>query len=212
MENTEATPVAPVTPVVAPAPATPPADPNWLPGRLEQHTRSLLKELGVTNVDEIKAAVKAAQDAALAKKTAEERAALAATELTTLKAQADAYAATIKARAEREFAALTPEQQSAVKSLAGEDFAAQLRTIDAFAPTWSKPAAPAAPAAAPIAAPATTAPANPGPAPGTPGAQPNHRATWEAMNNPQSPSTYNPVAAAHYLAQHQREIFAAQNP
>lgn len=171
-----ATPTA-VAPATPPAPPAPPAavqpapgDPAWLNPRLAQAKTNaeidLAKSLGFSSVDEMKAAATNGKKAADAAKTDATRVA----ELTTSLATANTTIATQRAvfvvQAAKEMATLTPEQQNVIKGIAGEDAEQQILTIEKLRPTWTAPAAPAAPATAktPVAAPATTTAAPPGPA------------------------------------------------
>jgi len=112
------------------------------------------------------------------------------------KTRVDQLEATITARATREMGALTQAQQAAVTAIAGNDAAAQLRAIDALAPTWAAPAPGQAPPAPPIPAPGQSAPVNPNPPPPNPNPQPNVQATYADLQR------RNPVQAANYLLMH----------
>lgn len=208
---TEAAPVAgspasaaPVAAPPAPAPAPEPSgdqNPKWLAPRLEQHERSILKELGFASKDEAIAAKKAADELALSKKTQEERLKEATTALETTTARVTEYEQTIAARAAREMSTLSEERQKAVKALAGDNVAKQLSVIDALSPTWGV-TAPAP--AAPVAAPANSAPPAAGPPVPSANPQPNHLATYESLLQT------NPVKAANYYLQNQAAITAAR--
>ena len=203
-----AAPAAPAPEAITPAPVTPPApandksNPAWLPDRLAQHERALLKELGFSSKEEATAAAKLKADAEAAKKTHEEKLRDAESALSTERARLQEYEQTIAARAAREMASLSEERQKAVKALAGENAAKQLSIIDAFAPTWG--AAPTATATTTIAAPANSAPPAGGPPPPPATPQPNHLATYESLLKS------NPVKAANYYLQHQGAIHAAR--
>lgn len=180
----------PVPPPAAtpPAPPAPPADPSWLKARLEQ--------------------AKAVGDREATARAQAELDVLRAT-----KVRAEQLEPVVVARVAREMATLSAAQQAAVKQIAGDDPAAQLRTIDALASTWTaaapaNPAAPPVPPPAappvPIPAPATSAPPNPAPPPPNPNPQPNVLATYQALEKS------NPVQAANYKLAHWGEIQAAQ--
>ena len=184
-------PTAPVTPpaAVAPAPAEGAADPAWLKSRLDRErakgASTALAAAGFANEAEAKAAADAAKAAADSKKTAEQR----ATELTgqhaAEKARADSLQAIATEHAARMMIGLTPEQQAAVKAVAGEDPARQLQTIGALAPTWSTKAAPV------VDPKITTAPSGGAPS-GTIPAPTDVRGVYEATR------AQNPFAAAYY--------------
>lgn len=220
---------APAVAVVAPASVTPAApaagvaadgtvDPSWLNPRLERERATergkLLKELGVTDPAAAKQILADAAAAAEAKKTAEQRANEAGTRATALEAENVRLREATTTYANAQMAALTVEQQTAVRAIAPDtDPAGQLRTIAALAPTWGKPAAPTATASGTLpAAPATTlAPttATPpasgtappaGPAPGSVSPV-DHKAVYADLKSK------NPHAASLYLNQHHAAIY-----
>lgn len=213
-QNPPATPAAPPTAPAAPAAAPPKAGDlpdEALRQRLERErakggeeaVQAMLSKLGVTSEADISAALtafKAAQDAA---KTTEEKLA----ELNLVKEQISAktaqYETIIKARATAELSELTDEQTNAVKAIAGDDPAQQLKAIDALKPTW-KQGPTAAPEPAPPAPPADTAPARAAAPDATNQSPPDHKAVWEAMQKT------NPFAAAAYYQKHRTEIFPSQ--
>ena len=218
IENPVAAPAAvvqpPAAPVAAPAPAaaatqepTPPAqDPNWIKPRLERERsvgeRKLLERLGFANEADAKAAAAAAKAAAEANKSAEQKALEASQAAAAEKARADAQHAVLSEHAARQMVGLTPEQQTAVKAVAGDDPVKQLQTIGALQPTWSLAAASAAAAAtaaaqaaASAARPTTTAPPADAPNGGAPPA-PSARATYDALRSS------NPFAAARHGSAH----------
>lgn len=214
---TQNPPATPAAPPAAPAnpPAATPSKAGDLPDealrqRLERErakggeeaVQAMLSKLGVTSEADISAALtafKAAQDAA---KTTEEKLA----ELNLVKEQISAktaqYETIIKARATAELSELTEEQTNAVKAIAGEDPAQQLKAIDALKPTWKQSAS--APKPAPPAPPADTAPARAAAPDATNQSPPDHKAVWEAMQKT------NPFAAAAYYQKHRTEIFPSQ--
>lgn len=208
-----AAPVAPpstqAAPPTAPAPTAPRADdqnPPWLADRLERERKAMLKTLGVESEDDAKKALadfKAKQDA---EKTEAQRNAEKLSELDRTKARASELEATVKGRATRELAGLTEAQRVAVIAIAGDDPAAQLKTIDALASTWAAPAttatAPATTTTPPATAPAsaTTAPPRSAP-PDTTQTQASPKETYQRLK------ATNPVQAAAFLKQHAHEIY-----
>lgn len=212
--GTPAIPAAatPTAPAAAVTPAAPTAgEPEWLNGRIAQAKKSaeadLLKSLGFANADEAKKAGEAARKASEAEKTGAEKAAEFKTKLEAETAEKKRLADTVAEHAARMLMVLTPEQQKAVKDIAGDDSAAQLRAIGALQPTWVKArdeaaaATAAATKAAATAAGTTTTPAaTTSPAPtapaGTTTSPPNHRAAYQAMRSA------NPFAAAQYADEH----------
>lgn len=192
--GTAASAVVAEPPPVAAPPAAPsaPADgqePHWLAGRLERERKAVLRDLGIEDPKDAKAALAELKTRRDAEKTAAQ---LQSEELAALKPQAARVAkleATIKARADVELAALTDAQRAAVASVAGEDASSVLSAIDALKPTWAQQSAPAAAAVeTPV---ANTAP--PRTAPGTkPSPTTNHTAEFAALRET------NPFAAAQY--------------
>lgn len=189
-------PPAPTPP--APQNASDDKDPPWLSGRLDRHAKQILKDLGIDNPEDAKAALKAYREEQERKKSdiqrlTEENAALAA------KAKrAEELEQAVKTSADAEMASLTVEQREAVIDIAGDDPAKQLRAIKRLAPTWSRPA-PAAPSPTPV---SNTAPGRDAPN-GDTGTEspPDHKARYAQLKKE------NPVAAAYYAQVHQSEIF-----
>lgn len=222
-------PVAPASIVAAPAPVQPPpappgeaADPGdgslpkWVAARLEQAKRSaaadVLRTIGAETPEAAKAAVERAKAAADAEKSAADRAAEATQRAATLQKERDDLHSTVGVYAAAQLSALTAEQRAAVTALAGDNPAAQLRTIDALRPTWAvapppppavaaPPAAPAPPA--PLAAPANTAAPTNAPAASPPPAATDHLAVLKNLE------TTNPIRAARYRTTYAGEIEAA---
>lgn len=192
-------------PIVSPAPVVHADDQNpaWLGARLDRERRTYLAGLGFNSEADATAARDAATAAANAKKTAEEREASRIAEVASLTARATALESTIAERATRELSGLTPEQRAAVERIAGTDTAAQLRAIDALAPTWgAKAPAPAAP----IPAAGSSAPVVPAPPAPNPNPQANHLATYEDLQK------RDPMSAGAYYLQHYDAISKAQSP
>jgi hypothetical protein len=143
----------------------------------ESAQRKLLADLGVDDLAKAKAALDAAKASEEANKSAEQRALESASAAKSAQAEADRLRAIATEHAARMLGVLSAEQQSAVKAIAGDDPAAQLRAIGALGPTWVKQASADAPPP-----PATTAPAPNAPAPTTAGSPPDHRAVYAALN------------------------------
>jgi len=158
----------------------------------------LLKELGVTDPAQLKAALDSIKAAEEAKKTEAEKLAGHLAELERTRATlADATAA-IESVWATESTKLTAEQLAAVDALGGQSSAAKVRALNLLRPTWATQPAPSAQASA--APPATTSPA--------PNAPP---ATTISPTDPKARHAdllaKNPVAAANYAAQHP-EVFS----
>lgn len=202
-------PVPPAAPVVTPeTPAKPQTlatdlPPEALKARLDQAKetarRELLAELGVTD----QAAVKAALDQA---KATEESKKSDAQKLAELTARVTLQTEALMGVVERTKAGLTDEQKAAVTAIAGQDTALWLKTYNALAATWAKPAvstpaAPAAPVAgatppAVPAVPASTAPTGGAPTPPSTTSPVDHSAVYQGLLQS------NPFYAAGYLLQH----------
>lgn len=167
--------------------------------RLERERRTLLKELGSENVDDVKAALAAFKAKQDADKTEAQRNGEKLAELERVKIELADVRATNKARAEREMALLDADQRAAVIGIAGDDTNTQLKIIDKLAPTWAK--ATTTTQATPVAATAaTTAPPRSAPSD-----------TTTAVLSPKEEyarlKATNPILAGHYLTQHAKEIY-----
>ncbi len=221
-------PVAPA-PVVVAAPAPPPAAapvaadadpgdgslPRWVAARLEQAKRvataDTLRAIGAETPEAAKAAVERAKAAADAEKSAADRASEATARAAVLQKERDDLHSTVGVYATAQLSALTPEQRTAVTTLAGDSPAAQLRAIEALRATWAAPAPAVVPAPVvaapapppPLAAPANTAPAVGAPPAGAPPAVVDHLAVLADYEKT------NPVRAARYRTTYAGEIAAA---
>lgn len=190
-------------------PAAPPAgggdqEPSWLKGRLEREQettrKAILAELGVPDVKDGKAALAELKKRQDAEKSDLEKKDGRIKELEPQAARAVELEKTVKARADVELAALTEEQKTAVKAIAGDDPAKVLTAIDTLKPTWkAAPAAPPPGAPPPKPAPGSTTAAGPPPAPAAPPATVDHLALYDELQKS------NPMQAAHY-----RELYGAQ--
>jgi len=201
-----------VPPVAPPTNAEPPAgmEPGWLPPRLaaakstgaNDATKRILSELGVPDVATAKVVM--AEAAKVAALQAERDAA---------KAEAERHAGAAKEYAARMMGSLTEVQSAAVKAIAGEDPAAQIKTIAAMQATWGKAemataeadaakkaaddAAAALAAAKAAVPPATTAPPHTAPPAGADGGAIDHMARYKELDSK------NPFAAAQYAMDNQ---------
>jgi hypothetical protein len=198
-----------VPPPAAPIVATPDLSPSWLPERLsraeEQARAKLLQDLGVTDLEKGKAAIAAAAKAEEEAKSTGQKLGETAKERDTFKSEAERLRVVTAEWAGRQMMGLTAEQQAAVKAIAGDDAAAQLKAITALTPTWGK-AAPL-PGSAPVAPPA----APPTPATGT---APPPTAPGSTTISQQSPrevhaalAKNNPFAAAEFAMANLREVY-----
>lgn len=203
----------------APPPAPPPGDlnPPWLPERLsraeEQGRQKFLAELGVTDTEKAKAAIAAAAKAEEDAKSTGQKLGEVSKEREAFKSEADRLRAVTTEWAARQMMALTADQQKAVKDIAGDDAAAQLKAITALTPTWAQQTPPAPPAGAPPAPkpPAQPAPPASGTAPpphapvGADLSQVNHREVHTSLQKT------NPFEAADYALAHVREVYPEQS-
>lgn len=220
----------------APTQPDPATDPNWFKPRLEHERRAgseaILRELGVTDVSVAKEAIAAAQAAAEARKSAEQRALEASQKLTAEQTEAARLRSITQEHAARMIGVLTAEQQAAVRAIAGDnDPAGQLHAINVLGPTWAKAAAESAAAKddevtisdtelaelesqvatlkaarAGRAVPgATTAPAATAPASGATTSPPDHKTAYRAARE------RNPFAAAAYGLQHAGEVYRTKS-
>lgn len=186
------------------APAAPEQEPAWLAGRLQRERETAMKqflsELGVADVKDAKAGLKALKEAERAKMSEVEQLRTRLAELEPMAPKLTAYQEALSVHAKAEVEKLTEGQRAAVIAISGEDPAAQLKAIATLRPTWvSAPA----PAPAP-AAPANTAPPAAAPAPASAPSPTNHRAVYESLK------MKNPIEAAIYLQRHGREIYPNQ--
>jgi hypothetical protein len=198
----------------APAPATPdprvpqPSDENqpWFQARLKEARARLLEDLGITDEAKAKAQLAAAQKAEDEKKSIADKLTETSSKLTTAAAETQRLLAITTEFAARQMVALTAEQQTAVKAIAGDDPAAQLKAITALQPTWAAQAS-AAPAAPAQPAPPASGTAPPPNAPAsTQVSQPNHREVHAALLKK------NPFAAAEYAEAHLADVFPDSPP
>lgn len=240
-----ATPAKPVVPAAASHAEDPNKEPSELPAwvvkRLDQAKRSgakeseanvrkaMLAELGIDDPESAKQLFADAKKRAEERKSLEQKAAERDLENTNLKKERDELRESAKSFATTQMEALTEAQRNAVKDLAGEDPAKQLKTIATLRPTWGTAPAGAAspttttqvdtttagssnanqapPAGKPAAAtaPGATAPPANGGAP----LIANHLEVYESLSN-QGSSTFKPFAAGAYLLAHGKEIEAAR--
>lgn len=185
----------------APESKTPENDPNWLKSRLESAEKSaakkLLESLGVQSLEDAKAAIERAKQAELEKLSEQERTQKLIQELAPKAQKAEQLLGTVRSYAERELSTLTEVQQGVVKSLAGDDPDAILRTIGVLRPTWAT-------AAEKPAQPASTSNASPAPPAVTTNSPEDAKAVYGRLQKT------DPFAAAEYLLTHRREIYGAQ--
>lgn len=163
--------------------------------RLEQAKRSMLTELGVESVDVVKAALATAKAAEEAKKSDAQKLAEFEAKYASTAASVEALTKTVASYAQSQMSGLSESQKAAVISIAGNDPAKQLSTIDALKPTWV--AAPVeavqAPAIANSAPPRKSAPSDNG----SPNVAPvDHVAVHADLVKT------NPVVAARYALAH----------
>lgn len=177
------------TPV--PTPASP--DPTWLAPRLENAKRTgeraVLEALGVKDAAEAKAAIAAYNASKEAQKSIEQRALEAEQRATAALSESDRLRAVATEQAARMLVVLTPEQQDAVKAIAGDDPALQLRAIGALGPTWAAERRAAQPATPQTPAATTTTPPT-APASGGTAAPPDHRSAYAQQSNPFARAAY----------------------
>ncbi len=196
---------APAPPVAAPAaPAVDPENPPWLAGRLERERRTHLAELGITDPAKAKALLEAATKAENDAKSIGEKLGTTTAERDALKTEAERLRVVTAEWAGRQMMGLSAPQQAAVKAIAGDDPAAQLKAITALTPTWGQLAP--IPGSAPITPPAPTPPASgTAPPPTAPGgtsiSQQSPKETHAALLKT------NPFEAANFALAHAREVF-----
>jgi len=203
-----ATPPAPPTPPPATVPQPPDESQPWFQERLSraksQEREALLAELGVKDPKVAKAAIDAAKKAEDDAKSVTDKLTETTSKLTRSETEAERLRSITTEWATRQMMALSAEQQTAVKAIAGEDAAAQLKAITALTPTWAAATPPApVPPAKPVPPASGTAPPPTAP-PGTTVSEPNHAEVHAALLKT------NPFAAADYAMAHLREVFPNQ--
>lgn len=162
----------------------------------------VLRELGVTDTAQLKAALESIAAAEAAKKTEAEKFAELSTKAQQQQARLTQYEQAVATVWEAEAAKLTAEQSKAVTDIAGDDVALRVRTLNVLRPTWAS-----ANAQVVATTPAVTvsAPANTSPAPNAP------TPTTTSPSDPKAQHALllqkNPVAAANYAAIHP-EVFS----
>lgn len=182
-----------------------PAEPAWLPSRLEQAKSSakkaVLSELGFDDTGSLKEALDELKSFREASLTEKERLESRLSELTPAAERAAALENTVKSYAERELASLSQAQREAVDKLSGGDPSKVLGAIEVLKPTWVVAAPPAEPApvvdAEPAKKPETTS-APKGPPDGGTTSSVDIKA--EFMRNRSADG--NPFKAARIVAEH----------
>jgi hypothetical protein len=166
--------------------------------------RDLLASLGVASVEDAAKAVADAKALADAKKSDAEKLTQRELEIADAKKTLSEYQTAIDAVWAGEAAKLTPAQVEAINEVAGADAnsAVKVRVLGSLRKTWATPAPAASPAPTPPPAPpASTTAAAPAPAPTGATSPTDHKAVFENLQKT------NPIRAAAYLQQHEREIF-----
>ncbi len=170
-----------------PAPSTAPADPNWLPARLDRERRSILKDLGVEDINDAKTAIAELKKRQDAERSEIERLKSENAELNGKALRAKELESALKVRVESELSGLSEQQRETVLKLAGDDPTKQIYTLENLRSAGmlasTKPNPPP---------PATTAPAAPPPTPPSSATPANHVATYERLKKE------NPALAARY--------------
>jgi len=187
--------------------------PEALKRRLEDEgnkvRREMLAELGVTDVSDVKTAMAELNKRRDSEKTETERLREQTAKLEGKAKQAERYGEIIKRRAIGEMASLKPQQIEAVKEIAGDDPAEQLRVIDIMRAKWgtdplqSEAEVQAAAAGKPKPPPETTAPARGAP-PEQQLSETDHKRVYEELKKS------NPFAATEYLQRHYTDVFPSQ--
>lgn len=181
-------------------------DMSWLPERLQREREKAIKDLATElgmPVDEAKTKLAELKKVEDAQKSETQRQAQLLAEKELQAKRLSELESVVKLRADAEMVSLTEEQRAAVKTLAGDDNAAQLKAIEVLRPSWAKPVAPAKPADEE--AKATTAPpagANSGPSGSvTSAGRTDHTAEYKRLKET------NPFAAATYGLQRVEEVY-----
>lgn len=178
-----------------PATLEPDKEPQWLGARLDRERRSVLKQLGVENVDDAKAAIAELRKRQDAEKSETDKLRAELAESQKVAARAATLESVIASQAQVAIASLTESQREAVIKLAGDDAPKQLSAIEALKPTWAVSASSvdttAQTQAQPKQAPLSTSAATPAPSPSASETE-NHKATYERLlkQDPQRAAAY----------------------
>lgn len=208
--HVEAEPLKYAPPQAAPAKAPPAGDgdPPWLPERLTKAKAAaqnqLLNELGFPDVESAKKRLEAAKVLEEASLSEAERTAKRLAELEPMAARAAALEQRLAAVVESQFAGLTPEQQSAVDSVAQGDPERRLELISVLAAAGLTAAPPVPVTQTEATTPAATPPATTTP-PGSPPAPAPTRTKFDEWQ-----SLTDPIAKAIFLRLNKREIDATR--
>lgn len=161
------------------------SEPDWLPKRLEQASRSaanaVLSSLGFENEEAAKAALAELKTLRESQMSEQERIQARLAELEPAATKAATLEQTVKTFAERAVASLTESQRDAVQRLTGGEPSKVLDAIEALRPTWQAQGTTAS-TAAPAEPKSTTASAGP-PDTGT-SSEPDIRSTFKESKNP----------------------------
>jgi len=201
----------PVMAKAAPPPQEPKSkdegDPEWLPQRLEQARRAMLRDLGMENVDDAKMAMAELKKRRESELSEIDQLKSRLEELEPKAGERDTLRNLVEAQAVASLGVLTEIQRKAVLDISGEDPASQLKTIERLAPTWhsaevEKKQADAL--SAPVPPPANTHQNSQAPKPANGEMTTNHLATYESLQE------RNPFAASQYYLKHYGAISQAQ--
>jgi hypothetical protein len=198
-DDTTATPAtiepAPAPVAAAAAPAEP--DPKWIKERLDRERKAWLRDLGVEDPEDAKAAFKAYKEQQEREKSEVQRLTERVTKAETQVSRTTELESAVKIYVESEFSKLSESQRETVIALAGNDPASQLKTLKLLAPTWqSAPAATPAATAPPVdTAPPRNAPADDSNSP------PDHKAVYASLKEK------NPYEASRYALDHYSDIY-----
>lgn len=179
-------------------------DPKWLGARLDRERKSVLKQLGVDNVEDAKLAIDELRKRRDSEKTETERLRAELDEAKKVAAKAKDLESVVALQAETAVASLSESQREAVLKLAGDDPTHVLRAIEALRPTWAeqKQTAQAAQAAqaAQKQAPLSTSSATPSPTPGASEAE-SITATYERLErtDPQGAARFKLAHLSHFF-------------
>lgn len=172
-----------------PQAADPTNDLHWMKGRLEQHERQVLRDLGFESKDEAQAAADLTKKQAEDRKSLETKLAERDAKLAELNQTNESYRQALTDRAAVEFGTLTDQQKAAVTNLAGDDPHKVLTTIQNLKPTW---------AAAPARTPEPPKPANSSAASKLPSGAVQSNSPVDHAAKMEELRKTNPLAAAQY--------------
>lgn len=183
------------------------ADPKWLASRLDRERKKLLRDLGVENEDEVKKAIARAKELEDANKSEMEKLREQNEKLRKELEVSKDYKEAVAVSAQKELSKLSEQQKAYVESVAGEDPAKVIKTIESLKASGLLKVEPVTPPVvqappAPPRVPATTAPGGQPPKPVETTVPSTTLEVWESLQKT------NPFLAASFYTKNAASIIA----